>query len=71
MAASTPKAAVKAAPLVIELEKGKETPNTIRYEEIVPDDDVAKVRTQYLQKSAAKDLGFPARIRITIESLDS
>jgi hypothetical protein len=52
--------------VTIKFAKDKDTPGTIRYAEIVPDDDVARVKTIYLQKFFAKDLGFPQTITVTL-----
>jgi len=46
----------------------KTTPNTVRYAEVVPDGDPAVIRTMYLQKFAAKQLGNPDSITVTIDA---
>ena len=56
----------KPAPVTVTFVKEKDTPGTVRFAEVVPDDDVAKIRTLYLQKQTAKDLGFPETIEVTI-----
>jgi hypothetical protein len=58
--------AKKPESVVIEFVKEKDTPNTVRYAEVVPDDDAAKIRTLYLQKHFTKALGNPERILVTI-----
>ena len=53
--------------VTVEFEFEKDTPGTVRFKEVVPDDDVARVRTFYLQKfCATKELGNPKQIRLTI-----
>jgi len=52
--------------VTIRFAKDKDTPGTIRYAEIVPDNDVARVKNVYLQKSFAKELGLPETITVTI-----
>lgn len=55
--------------VIVTFEKERETPGTVRYAEVVPDDDVAKIRTLYIQKHAAvKELGNPETITVTIEA---
>lgn len=56
----------KAPTVTATFKKEKDTPGTVRYAEVVPDDDVAKIRTLYLQKHTAKELGFPEDITVTI-----
>ena len=51
--------------VTIRFARDKDTPGTIRYAEIVPDDDVARVKIN-LQKSFAKELGLPETITVTI-----
>lgn len=58
----------KPKPITVEFAKEKDTPGTVRYAEVVPDDDVAKVRTLYLQKHFAKELGFPGTVKVTFEA---
>ena len=52
--------------VTIKFAKDKDTPGTIRYAEIVPDDAPARVKNVYLQKSFAKELGLPETITVTI-----
>jgi hypothetical protein len=52
--------------VTIKLARDKDTPGTIRYAEIVADDDVARVKNVYLQKTFAKQLGLPEAITVTI-----
>lgn len=52
--------------VTVKFARDKDTPGTIRYAEIVPDDDVARVRTIYLQRFFAKELGLPETITVTI-----
>lgn len=54
--------------LTIKFTKEKDTPNTVRYAEVVPDDDVKQVGVLYVQKHAAKALGFPETLTVTIEA---
>jgi hypothetical protein len=58
-------ATVKPKPVTVKFTKEKETPGTVRYAEVVPDDDVANVRTLYIQKHFAKALGFPDELTVT------
>jgi hypothetical protein len=51
----------------IELEKERETKNTIRYAEIEGDKPPI-IGTLYLQKFAVKRLEDPGKIRVTIEA---
>jgi hypothetical protein len=52
--------------VVVEFEKAKATKNTICYNEVVPEDSAAAVRTLYLQNATVKTLGDPAKILVTI-----
>ena len=52
--------------VTIRFARDKETTGTIRYAEVVPDDDVARVKNVYLQKFFAKELGLPDAITVTI-----
>jgi hypothetical protein len=52
--------------VTITFARDKETTGTIRYAEVVPDDDVARVKNVYLQKFFAKELGLPDAITVTI-----
>ena len=52
----------------VQFTKERETPNTVRYAEVVPDGDPAVIRTMYLQKFAAKQLGNPDSITVTIDA---
>jgi hypothetical protein len=64
--------------LTVKLVRDKETPGTIRYTE-VPDEETGKyadgmfdgpaVVTQYVRKHAARALGDPKIITITIEAV--
>jgi hypothetical protein len=64
--------------LTVKLVRDKETPGTIRYAE-VPDEETGKyaggvfdapaVGTQYVKKHAARALGDPKVITITIETV--
>jgi hypothetical protein len=56
--------------VTIKFAKDKETTGTIRYAEVVPDDDVARVKNVYLQKFFAKELGFPETITVTFAADD-
>ena len=51
--------------MIITFAKDKETTGTIRYAEIVPDDAVARVKSVYLQKPFAKELGHPAVMAVS------
>jgi hypothetical protein len=51
--------------VTIRFARDKDTPGTIRYAEVVPDDDVARVKNIYLQKFFAKELGLPETITVT------
>lgn len=55
-------------PITLQFAAEKETPNTVRYAEIVADNDVARVKTLYIQKATAEELGFPEVITVTIEA---
>ena len=55
--------------LVITLVKEKETANTIRFQEEAPDDAEPKIGTVYVRKLAAKELGDPTRIKLTVEAV--
>ena len=56
--------------VTMEFEKEKDTPGTVRFSEVVPDDDVARVRTLYVQKfCSAKELDNPTKVRVTIEKI--
>jgi hypothetical protein len=52
--------------VTIRFARDKDTPGTIRYAEVVPGDDVARVKNIYLQKFFAKELGLPETITVTI-----
>jgi hypothetical protein len=52
--------------VTIRFARDKETTGTIRYAEVVPDDDLARVKNVYLQKFFAKELGLPDAITVTI-----
>ncbi len=52
-------------PVTVTFEVEKDTPGTVRFKEVVPDDDVARVRTVYIQKHFAKELGNPSTIKVT------
>lgn len=60
-----PAAKKTATPVTVKFAKEKETPGTVRYSEVVPEDDVANVRTLYIQKHFAKALGFPEELSVT------
>jgi hypothetical protein len=56
--------------VTVEFEFEKDTPGTVRFKEVVPEDDVARVRTFYLQKfCATKELSNPKKLRLTIEAI--
>lgn len=61
-------AAAASKKTVVTFTKERETPNTVRYQEVVAEGDPALIRTLYIQKFAAKDLGSPESIKITIEA---
>lgn len=52
--------------VTISFVKEKDTLNTTRYAEVVPDGAIARVRTLYLQKPTVKELGNPESITLTI-----
>jgi len=51
--------------IFIEFKVEKETKNTIRYQE---DSDDPIIRTLYIQKKTAKELGNPEKLIVTIEA---
>jgi hypothetical protein len=66
MTADTKSQPAQPEAVTIRFARDKDTPGTIRYAEIVPDDDVARVKNVYLQKFFAKELGLPETITVTI-----
>jgi len=50
----------------IEFVKERDTKNTVRFAEVVADDDQPAIGTLYVQKFALKDLGAPEKLSITI-----
>jgi hypothetical protein len=52
--------------VVVEFVKAKDTKNTVCFNEVVPDDTAAHVRTLYLQKPTVASLGNPEKILVTI-----
>ena len=54
------------ASVTVQFAKEKETKNTVRYDEIVPDDTTAQVRTLYLVKDSAAALGNPDKLSVVI-----
>lgn len=59
----------EAPSVTVTFEVEKDTPGTVRFKEVVPDDDVARVRTVYIQKHFAKELGFPSGMEVTFKPL--
>lgn len=58
-------------PVEVLMEREKETPNTFRYQEIVPKTGALPVlRTVYVQKSVLEKLGNPDVIKVTIGLAD-
>ena len=66
MTADTKNQPTQPEAVTLRFARDKETTGTIRYAEVVPDDDVARVKNVYLQKFFAKELGLPDAITVTI-----
>ncbi|HEV2122949.1 MAG TPA: hypothetical protein VGW38_09260 [Chloroflexota bacterium] len=59
-------ATVKSPVTLISFTREKDTKNTVRFSEVVPDDDSPIVGTLYVQKHALKALGSPDSLTVSI-----
>lgn len=57
-------------PIVVQFAAEKKTTRTVRYREYVPFGAEPLVGSIYIQKTTLEKMGFPERIRITIEADD-
>lgn len=62
-------APAKSAPITkLSFTREKDTKNTVRFAEVVPDDDSPIVGTLYVQKHALKALGSPDSLSVSISA---
>lgn len=51
-------------------EKEKETRNTIKFREAVTEGEPEVIGSLYVQKHALKELGYPTRLKVTVEDAE-
>ncbi len=54
--------------LTLTFTREKDTKNTVRYREVVPDGDPGVVGSIYVQKFALKELGQPEQLTVVIRA---